>query len=599
MSDGQAAWRMRSMQGESPVKAIVARNSRRWLAGAVIVVGVVAAVFVTRPARGGSAPAVHLWDTVTPLHGSGDVRMSQQWRSIDAAAPGKLRGDLVVQTDAVAAAFASRLGQVLLNGVAIRPVALAGKQAQLTATASERNGAVTVRADFRAPGAKSLPISFSFMDGRILAITPEGNTRGVSVAAPIELAIVPSFVGDDLIYDARNYPSAETLSLPSEHFLLGLVKGEASMLVLTWQEAMPSVRLALTGSAGKQSIGAVNFTGGGLSLALLEAPGIWHREPLTPSMLERDVAISWKPPFPATWLTQLYEDDVRTTFEFRRGRHDTWRGGVGSYIYPTWFSQGKTMLSLGKKIPPEGEAIIYFLERAEGTPPQVVSPIEVAQRTLHGDVLTSLLDVDGREAWFPERPDHVIGAATCATTDAFMRIFNAGEEVQKLDLVKGGVKDMYYYLEQMQRMDARFPSFAKKMSAYLDAQQQANPRLAPYFRELRATAAEIVTTYDESRDTIRDMAYAHELGDKTIALASQMRPDNVQRMADLKQDWTGMGGALEHLAAREHTLTRRLYQQAGYLAATRPEAIPIAQEVRTRTRHCLERPESYEMWANY
>jgi hypothetical protein len=73
----------------------------------------------------------------------------------------------------------------------------------------------------------------------------------------MELAIVPSFVGDDLIYDPRNYPSAKTLSLPSEHFLLGLVTGESSVLVMTWQEAMPSVQLALADRAGKRSISAV------------------------------------------------------------------------------------------------------------------------------------------------------------------------------------------------------------------------------------------------------------------------------------------------------------------------------------------------------
>lgn len=585
------------------MREVLTRHPRRWLAGMAMALGLTAVGLVAPPARGGSPPAaLDMWDTMAPLRGPGDVKQGEKWRRVDAEAgePVQLQGDLVVQTGAMSAGFASRLGKVLVDGAAIRPVELGGKQAKIAATTvSERNGVVTVRADFRAADKKTLPISFSFTHGRILSITPEGGTRGVSVAAPMELAIVPSFVGDDLIYDPRSYPAAKTLSLPSEHFLLGLVKGESSMLVMTWQGEMPSVRLALADEAGKRSIGAANFTGGALSLALLEAPGIWHREPLKSTMLERDVAISWKPPFPAMWLTQLYEDEVKTTFEFHYERDHTWRGGVGNYIYPVWFSDGKTMLSLGKKIPPQGEAVFYFLESVDATPAQVTSPIEVAQRTLTGDVLANLLDVKGRETWYPERPNAVIGAATCATTDAFMKIFNAGEEVQKLDLVKGGVEDMYYYLEQMQRMDGRFPSFAKEMIAYLDAQQKAKPALAPYLAELRTTAEEMVTTYDEARDTIRDMSYAHELGDKTIALASEKRPDNVPRMADLKQDWTGMGGALEHLAAREHTLTRQLYQQAGYLAATRPEAMPAAQEVRKRTKQCLERPESYEMWANY
>jgi hypothetical protein len=136
------------------------------------------------------------------------------------------------------------------------------------------------------------------------------------------------------------------------------------------------------------------------------------------------------------------------------------------------------------------------------------------------------------------------------------------------------------------------------MLAYLDAQKRQKPELAPFIRELRATAVEIVTTYDRARDTIRDMDYAHELGEKTISLAAEKRPDNPQQMVELKQEWTGMGGALEELARREHTLARKLFQQAGYSAATRPEALPVAEEIRRRARKCLDSPESYEIWAN-
>jgi len=95
------------------------------------------------------------------------------------------------------------------------------------------------------------------------------------------------------------------------------------------------------------------------------------------------------------------------------------------------------------------------------------------------------------------------------------------------------------------------------------------------------------------------MDYARELGQKTVALAAERRPDNPRRMAELKQDWTGMGGALEELARKEHTLTRSLFQQAGYRAAVRPETAQVAEEIRRRARRCLAHPQSYEIWANY
>jgi len=563
------------------------------------------------PAEATKPAAVRLWDTVVPLHRQADIARRGGWRPITGRLPGRLRGDLVVETNALAAAFASRLGKVLLCALAdpgqgrveLVPVELRGKRTVLESTKTDRPsaGVVAVRASFGAPGRRSLPIAFSFTANRILRIAPQGGARGISLIAPIDLALVPSFVGDDLIYDVWDYPSAETLSVPSEHLLLGLLKGGRSMLVMTWQDDRPPVKLVLSNPGpGGAALQAADLMGGGsLSLALLEAPGIWYREVLKPSFLERDVPIAWKPPFPALWLTQLYEDQVKTTFEFRAKREETWRGGVGSYIYPTWFSGGKTMLSLGKRIPPEGEAIIYFLERSGRTPGQVLSPTDVAKATLSGEVLATILNVEGRPSWYPERPDAVLGGATCGVTDKLKAIFDRGQEVEKQAVVKAGVEDMCFYLEGMFRLDARYYPFGQDMVAYLDSQEKQQPRLAPFAREMRSIAQEIITTYDNCRDTIRDMKYAHELGVQTIALAAEKRPDNARRMAKLKQGWTGMGGALEELARKEHTLTRKLYQQAAYRAATRPEAMPLVVQIRRRARQCLEKPGSYEIWANY
>jgi len=591
-----------------------AHTKRRGVAVAAMLL-VVGSPVVAGVQSAGSAPRppawVRLWDTVSALRGQADAAPRKAWRRVTPGSGVRLQGDLVVEAEGVAAAFASRLGSVLVYSsgapsqrvAEVRPAELAGKRVALTSTAlTEKDGVVTVRADFRAAGARYLPISFSFGRTGIVSIAAEGSTRGINLSAPLEAAIVPSFVGDDLIYDARDYPSAQTLAVVSEHWLLGLLKGEDSMLVVTWQEGIPSVRITLSASGrAKAGMSAVTFLGGkGLSLAVLDAPGIWHRASLEASaFLERDRAIRWKPPFPAVWLTQLYEDEVKTTFEFRHGRERVWRGGVGHYTYPAWFSGEKTMLSLGKKIPPEGEAIIYFLERSKATPPQVLSPTDIAERTLTGGVLAGLLDVAGRPAWYPHREDSVIGGATCGVTDALKEIFDAGQEVEKQAIVKGGVEDMYAYLTGMFERNARFHPFAKDLIAFLDAQAQAKPKLGPFLRGMRSTAEEMVTTYDNARDTIRDVAWAQELGARTVALAAERRPDNPQRFAELKQDWTSMGGALEELARKEHTLTRKLYQQAGYGAAIRLEAMPAAMEVRRRTKACLERPESYEIWANY
>lgn len=588
------------------MRLTVTSRVRNWLTACLLLLSFLPAMAW---ADENSPSAVRLWDTVTPLQGRPDVTQRQSWRALATAAPGHLQGDLMVETDGLLAAFASQLGEVLVSASAespqgkasIRPAELSGKNAVIASTTvAEQNGVVLVEADFRAPGADSLPITFRFTGDRILAVRPEGSTRGITFAAPVELAVVPSLVGDDLIYECRDYPGAKTLSLPSEHFLIGLLRGENSMLVATWQEAIPSVRLELNGGAGQQSFEAITFLGGnGISLAMLDAPGIWHREILNPFFLERDVAISWRPPFPATWLTQLYEDELKTTFEFRHEKEEHWRGGIGSYTLPAWFSGEKPMLSLGKQIVPEGEAIIYFLERDNDTPEQAASPLDIADRTLADDVRAGVLEVEGRPAWWPMRPDAALGGETCNVTDVLKAIFDAGEEVQKRVFVRGGAEDMLFHLEVMFGRNERYYTFASDMIAYLDAQAKVRPGLAPYLRDLRSLPEQMIATYDNTRDTLRDMDYARELAVKTTALAAEKRPDSPQRMMELKQEWIGMGGAAEELSRREHTLARKLYQQAAYRAVGNPAAIPLAEEIRRRAKQCLRRPDSYEIWGNF
>lgn len=590
------------------MKTVALRNVKNWLMVAFVFRSILAATTCAIAQPEPAEPrGVHLWDTGTPLSGQADLASRTAWHAIMPAASGHLRGDLVVETKGLIAAFASRPGEVLVcgsapspTGAAIRPAELAKKQAIIASTTmAELNDVVIVQAEFRADD-QSLPITFTFRGGRIVAIRPEGRTRGISISAPIDLALVPSIVGDDLIYDPKDYPSAKTLSLPSEHVLLALLNGEGGMLVMTWQEAMPSVQLSLTTSAGKKSIAAVYLVGGkGVSLAILDAPGIWHREVLEPTYLERDVAMPWKPPFQAVWLTQLHEDEVKTTFEFQHEKQEHWRGGIGSYTMPVWFDGEKPMFSLGKQILPEGEAIIYFLERNWETPEQMDSPMDIVQHTLSADVRADVLSIEGRPSWWPMRPDAAIGGETCDVMNALQKVFAAGQEVEKQLFVRGGAEDMCFHLEVMFERNGRYYPFARHMIAYLDAQAKAKPELAPYLREMRRIAEQIISTYDNTRETLGSMEYAHELAAKTIALAAEKRSDNVQRLENLRQGWCGMGGAAEELSRREHTLARKLYQESAYRAAHNPEAVKIAEEIRRRTKRCLQRPDSYEMWENY
>lgn len=210
----------------------------------------------------------------------------------------------MAETSSLTVVFVSSLGRVLVYAkddpvcqALVSPTSLQGKAATLArvmVSEGEENPVVVYAVFSAKETSEPVAVTFSFGEGGVLGIWPQDSARNVTISAPIELTLVPSFVGDDLIYDPQAYPSAPFLALASEHVLLGLLKGGNSELVMTWQDDIPSVHLLTT--PGAPGATGLSFEGGkGVFLAVLEASGIWHREQLTPDYLERDVALSWKP----------------------------------------------------------------------------------------------------------------------------------------------------------------------------------------------------------------------------------------------------------------------------------------------------------------
>ena len=447
---------------------------------------------------------------------------------------------------------------------------------------------------------KDLPVIFSFSKKRIVEIKPTDVTEGISFYSPVRFAVVPSIIGDDLIYDPEDYPSTKTLHVPSENLFLGLLKGKDGMLVITYPVGNQEMRLILDNKE-KSLIESIDFKNDGkpLYLAILDAPGIWHREDLKFSYLEKDVAIDWKSPFPCKWITQLYEDEVKTTYYFGAGKEKFWRGGIGEYTWPVWFEKDVAMFHLGKKIPPKGDAIIYFLERNETTPFSVVTPVDIMKEALGGQTCNTIVDFEGRFRRSHTRENAVIGAATCGVTDKMEPVFKAGKEVEKREYIEGGVDDMVYFITRQRERINEYQDFAHEMMKFLALAGKSNPDLKPFRNSMERITQEIITEYNRAKENIKTLEYADKLAQKTKALTQKNSPENFSTFLKLKGEWTGMGGAQDTLVRRCHTITRKLFQEAGYSCVNQAEAVKIAEEIRKRCKKCLRNPDGYEIWSNY
>lgn len=597
---------------------------------------------VTLPAA--ATPNVILWDTGAPWRDQAEAPDRSSWQRVPTdllaleADPPKassdpgyygreyaFKGDAVVENRSLAAVFSAAKGRLILYArtnallssdaagdgarwgrkiLEFAPPSTGAQPGRIVHCGIIRNGGdeVALQVSFSGQEGKRSAI-FGFGKSEIVEIKPGEGMKSARLFSPIQYGIIPSFVGDDLIFQPSEYPSVKSLSLPSENCFIGLLEGQDAMVVLTWPKGRQQLRLGLQiGKTESTVAGSVELDNDGQSfyLAPLTAPGIWHREVLQAAHLEKEVALNhWQRPFPAKWKTQLTEGQVRTTFTFRPSKGEIWRGVPGSYRYPVWFEGEEGFMHLSKKIPPKGEAVIYFLEGQE-TPPSISTPVDILKATLGRAASEPILDIAGRKLQTHHRRDEgVHRACTCGYTEAIQAIFESGQETARKQFVKDALDDMVYFVEQHVKRIEEYRRFADDLLKFFGQKKTAAPELKSYLDPLEETVQRIPEEYRVQKENMKSLEYAGELLRQTMDLTKKTDPGNLKLYLELLKAWRAMGGAQDYVVAQCHAITRKLAQEAGYGCATQPKAVALAEEIRRRCRECLRSPDGYEIWAEY
>jgi hypothetical protein len=586
-----------------------------------------------------AAPSVRLWDTAKPLKPGEAQSNRADWVAIpnelfaheadpikSASDPGYygreyiFKGDAVVENASVCAVFSTASGSVTLyapsDATGKGAFAAARKIAEIspvTANAGEtltfqrfsilRNAGdeVTIGVSFAAKSGAAAA-HFSLGRNEIVELKAQAGLKGFRVAGPLAYGIVPSFIGDDLIYSPASYPTAGSIALPPENMFVGLQPGGDRMLVVTWPKGQQQLKLELGSAGDKRTIEAIELRGDGQAfyLAGLTAPGLWHREEMKATFLEKEVPLTWQRPFPAKWKTQLSESGVKTTYAFRQAKGTVWRGVPGSYNYPARFDGETAVLSLGKKVPPKGEALIYALEPRE-TPASVLTPIDILKSTLGRPAAEAVVDPIGRKLRTHHRRggDGVHRACTCGCTEAIEAVFKAKEECSKKEFIGEAIEDMIFFVRCHVDRIAEYQKFADATLKNLRAKAQADSELKPYIEGLDQTLAQIPTEIEAQKENMKSLDYAAELSKQTMALTAKDSPDNLKTYQALLKAWRGMGGSQDYVLAKCHTVVRQLFQEAGYGCAETPKAVALAEDLRAACRQVLRNADGYEIWSDY
>jgi hypothetical protein len=212
-----------------------------------------------------------------------------------------------------------------------------------------------------------------------------------------------------------------------------------------------------------------------------------------------------------------------------------------------------------------------------------------------------ILDVAGRKLRTHHRRggDGVHRACTCGCTEAIQAVFEKGQEVAKKDDIKEALSDMTFFVERHVERIEEYRRFAGDMIQFLQAKAKASPELKPYLESLELIVQQIPQEYSVQKENMKSPEHVAELTRQTLALTANKTTNNLAAYMELLKAWRAMGGAQDYVVAQCHTITRKLFQEAGYGCVNDAKAVSEAQEIRARCRQVLRNPDGYEIWANY
>ena len=233
------------------------------------------------------------------------------------------------------------------------------------------------------------------------------------------------------------------------------------------------------------------------------------------------------------------------------------------------------------------------------------------KETLGRQACDTILDLAGRRLRSHHRRPSagILDAATCIyTEDVLQPVFEAGQEVEKNELVEETVDDMVFFVTRHGERIDEYQDFAHDMMSFLNLKRKSDPDLKPFFDSMETITQEILQEYSRQMENFRTLAqrenttvleYVAELARKTKALTQKKDPQNLPTFLDLGEKWRGIGGGQDDLLGKLHSVTRQLFQEAGYGCVSQPQAVEIAQEIRRRCRQCLRNPDGFEIWPDY
>jgi hypothetical protein len=500
------------------------------------------------------------------------------------------------------------------------PGPLAGLSAVKVTTVSP--AAVALDASYHCMGGGDVALSLELRMGEAEVKTkPLGDLKALLVKAPCRFAVLPDFFADDIVIDAGQLGVAQA-ELPAENMLLHMMPDRDAIVMAVWNTNNRDIQVDLSGQGENRMITSSRIyygKDGGVWVAILDAPGVWHMHDVADSDVGKPIRLDWRAPWPAHWRVDwTRDDDLVDSWEMLVGNPDgtylkpNWFGGrdivpadrkrwttvLGNFLYPCWVEQDGQGYLQPLTQPEEwntlqvvrfrGPALIYPLNRIQGTPLDVLAVLDIVRATLGVGPCQYILDVEAGQSTNK-------GQATCAVKDRLDAIYAAGQQKQRRAQVEKALDDVMTFIKFIRSRIDTYVEFGHGALDYLAEQKKAHPELEGPLSKLEELARTIDVRVAARQQVIKTPEYAAQLVEEfRRTVLDKDDPEALARCQKITAAWVEMGGNQDHLAGECRWAVKFLWQRASLLMAQDPRMADVAREIRSRAQVAMQHPAGHE-----
>ncbi|MBC8872441.1 MAG: hypothetical protein H8E44_23665 [Planctomycetes bacterium] len=464
---------------------------------------------------------------------------------------------------------------------------------------------------------ESLTATFRIKRGEVaVEVSPGAGAGRLRVQCPGRFAVLPDFFADDILIDASRIPGA-ALHAPSDNFLLHLTGQEDAIAMCVFENREQDVKISLAGEGASRIVtgSEISFGDDGkIWVALMTGSQVWHTLDVDEEDAGQVIPLEWRTPFAAQWRADFTRtNDLTDSWEMllpAKGSagylKPTWLGAggdripsdrkrwttvLGRFFYPCWVDrdgQGYVQPLKNRAMGFQGPAVIYPINRVEGTPTDTYTVIDVARSCLGVGPCNYILDLEG------QKQEHV-GRATCATRDALRAIYEKNQQRNKRQEIETALDAGLAFVTHIRNRIEHYVRFGHEIREYLAEQSKAHPELADRLGELEAITRELDVRMEARSEKVKTPEFVAQMNQGFRQdLLTYEGADVLDKLKAYTNALTQIGGNQDELVGECRWVVRSLRQRAGLVMAADPRCAEVAEEIRGRCQKALTNPTKYE-----